>query len=105
MVLNMVMHIAPCCHESPRWMSTAEAEPACQVAEQARIAAWTALGLLPALAWSAPAGSVTLTRPISFCLAVWEGTPTVDSAKAIVFDVPSITRAIDLDCWNANRPA
>jgi hypothetical protein len=61
--------------------------------------------LLAAFAWSAVAGIATLTRPISFCRAVWPGTPTVDSAKAIVFDVPSIIRAIDLDCWNANNPA
>ena len=66
----------------------------------------TPAGLLKAFCWTAPSpgSDVTLTRPTSFVRPFAAGFPTVDSAKAIVLDVPSITAAIDLLCWKAKRP-
>jgi hypothetical protein len=52
----------------------------------------------------AVAASGTFTSPISFCPASALSLPTVDSAKAIVFEVPSTMALIALHCWLANIP-
>src|SRR5262249_5273093 len=95
--------MAPWVQVSPRWRSGAAVDVA-HCCEQAEMPDWTPVGFVNTLWRMAVAGRPTLTRPTSFCRAVAPGFPTVDSAKATEFDVPSRTALMALDCWNANRP-
>ena len=64
----------------------------------------TPIGSLKASCCKAAGGRVTLARPMSFWRGFWMTDPTVDSAKAIVLDVPSVTALSDLDCCQAKSP-
>src|SRR5689334_1457352 len=100
----MVVHIAPCTQQSPRCTSIEVFKPAFQAASQAAMAESTAAGLLLP-PWSMePAGKDTLARPTSLPRGVALGSPTVDSAMAMVFEVPSITALSVLLCCQANNP-
>src|SRR5262249_4014393 len=107
MVLNSVEHIAPWHQVSPRCRSgRVVGVNACQVWEHLLMPLITPAGLLNAFCWTAPRpiSDATLTTPTSLVGPRAAGVPTVDSAKATVLDVPSITAPIALLCWNAKRP-
>src|SRR4051812_15421153 len=102
-VLNRVMTMAPDDHDDPRdWARLADA--ALQAVLQVWMPDFTPAGSSNALNWSAAGGSFTLIIPISFARCCAAGLPTVDSANATVFDIPSVTALIDFDCWKANSP-
>src|SRR5262249_23154939 len=79
---------------------------ACQVWEHFTMPAITPAGLLKAFCWTAPSpgSDDTLTTPTNLVGPRAAGFPTVDSAKATVLDVPSMTALIALLCWKAKRP-
>ena len=78
--------------------------PAAQAASQTAMPARTPAGLAKALYCNAAAGRFTFVSPISFCFGAVEVELIVDSAKATVFDVPSVTMAIAFDCCQAKSP-
>src|SRR4051812_41145743 len=104
MVLNMVVHMAPCTQLSPRCRSIEVLAPAFQAAVQAAIPESTPAGLSKASCCKAMAGRLTFARPMSFWWGFWVVEPTVDSAKAIELDVPSVMAPIDLLCCQAKNP-
>src|SRR5690242_16625963 len=97
------MAIAPWIQLSPRWASFL-AVPPFQAVVQAVMPDFTLAALLKTLNCTAAAGKLTEVSPISFCRGAVDEELTVDSAKANVLDVPSVTALSALDCWKAKSP-
>ena len=102
-VLNRVWAMTPCAQESPRGLLNF-AWPDVQTLLQVAIPALTLTESANTFVRMAVFGMGTETSPTSFICCICCMAPTVDSAKAMLPDVPSIMSRIDLDCWKANSP-